>query len=101
MKNKLFLCTVFLVAASWASAQTNDFPPSGNVGIDTMSPSHKLQVTGSGRFNVNALSYNEINANASGAYLWQYNAAGNLSWVIRGYAEAIRRSSLRRNKCQC
>lgn len=59
---------------------------SGNVGIGVSSPSHKLHVAGSGRFNGTSSSYTEINSNGSGAYMWQYNASGILSWVVRGYA---------------
>ncbi|SFT97174.1 hypothetical protein SAMN04489724_3067 [Algoriphagus locisalis] len=58
----------------------------GNVGIGVMSPSHKLHVGGSGRFNDSSSSYTKVNSNGSGSYMWQYKAAGIFSWLTRDYS---------------
>lgn len=61
--------------------------PDGNVGIGAITPTHKLQVSGSGKWTGNASSYTEINSNATGQYIRQYaNNGSTQSWIIRGYA---------------
>ncbi|MCC5939257.1 MAG: hypothetical protein JJU34_18400 [Lunatimonas sp.] len=60
---------------------------SGNVGIGTTNPTHRLQVSGSGKWTGNSSSYTEIHSNTSGQYLRQFANNGTTeSWIIRGYA---------------
>ncbi len=59
----------------------------GNVGIGVTSPTHKLQVNGSAKWNGRSSSYTEINSNGTGPFLQQYaNDGTTLSWLIRGFA---------------
>lgn len=44
-KHTLFIILLAALSCIQASAQTNTFPSSGNVGIGTTSPAHKLDVT--------------------------------------------------------
>lgn len=51
MKNiraQIFLLSILVIQQSWS--QSNTYPPSGNVGIGTMSPDHLLEVTGIGDY---------------------------------------------------
>jgi len=57
---KIFIVALLCVVATISKAQTNTFPTTGNVGIGTTSPSHKLEI------NFNANNYDGISiTNAS------------------------------------
>lgn len=47
---KINLTVLLITGATFAMAQTNTFPNSGNVGIGTSTPTHKLDVKGPGWF---------------------------------------------------
>lgn len=68
MKTKLHIFCFAWMVVNYANAQTNTFPPTGNVGIGTLSPSTTLHVTGTGRF-------------GGSANYMQTDASGNLSFV--------------------
>lgn len=71
----------------WSNGSGLYILPDGNVGIGAVTPTHKLQVSGSGKWTGNASSYTEINSNAPGQYIRQYaNNGSTQSWIIRGYA---------------
>ena len=71
----------------WSNGSGLYILPDGNIGIGAVTPTHKLQVSGSGKWTGNASSYTEINSNATGQYIRQYaNNGSTQSWIIRGYA---------------
>lgn len=49
MKRILFLTASLLLSSCWAFSQENELPETGNVGIGTTQPTHKLDVRGGAR----------------------------------------------------
>ena len=64
MKKILILSAGMFAVAGIATAQTNTFPLTGNVGIGTLAPASALQVVGTTRLG-SATSYAGVDANGN------------------------------------
>ncbi|MCH7411486.1 hypothetical protein MM239_19010 [Belliella sp. DSM 111904] len=75
MKVYMLICLMTLFSHNFLFGQTNTFPSTGNVGIGTTSPSHKLDLNGSFRSNSNILAANPNNIQATSFLGWKDNVA--------------------------
>src|ERR1044071_4362312 len=82
----ILLAIAFVLAPQIASAQTNTFPSSGNAGVGTTSPTHKLQVSGNGGTAGESVLVTDSNTTttaidlantSSGAKKWRLQSVGS------------------------
>ncbi len=101
MKKQFFILFCSLFISLIVNAQTNSFPSSGNVGIGTLNPSMKLQITGSvssGHNNTLTLDNNEWfnfgNVSGYGFINWFSQANVNRDNFINTHS-SVKASSIR------
>src|ERR1700761_1643759 len=93
MKKIILSLIATLFAINFSYAQTNTFPSTGNVGVGTTSPSHLLDVNGTGNFAgtiTSTVSSNLVMGAGSGTtsilYSYEANSGGFLQYGLEGSA---------------